>query len=152
EFSDLRQLSYTMQVINESMRLYPPAWITDRMTLGDDEVAGWKIPKGTLVTPFIYGVHHNEKIWEKVEEFNPDRFTRSAQRERSNFAYFPFGGGPRLCIGNNFALMEMQLILVHLISRYNFQVAENQVIEQQPLVTLRPRNGILLNVKRAHKS
>lgn len=147
-FTDLRQLTYTLQVINESMRLYPPAWITDRVALEDDEVAGFHIPKGTIVTPFIYGVHHSDGLWKDPEAFCPERFGKTQQRERANFAYFPFGGGPRLCIGNNFALMEMQLILAHLIQRYDLELVKNQIIEQQPLVTLRPRNGILMKFKK----
>lgn len=147
-FSDLRQLTYTMQVINESMRLYPPAWITDRVAIEDDVVGDYHIPKGTLVTPFIYGVHHNSDLWEDAEDFRPERFEKSALKGRPNFAFFPFGGGPRLCIGNNFALMEMQLILAHIIQRYDLELVKNQIIEEQPLVTLRPRNGILIKFKK----
>ena len=97
------------------MRLYPPAWITDRLANEDDEVKGIKIPKDKMVTPFIYGVHHSPKYWEAPEEFRPERFTKENMKGKPMFAYMPFGGGPRLCIGNGFAMMEMQLVLVHSI-------------------------------------
>lgn len=141
-FEDFRQLTYLTQVIQESMRVYPPAWTTDRVAIEDDEIKGYKIPKGTIVMNFIYGVHHSEKYWENPEVFNPDRFDKSKQKEKANFAYFPFGGGPRLCIGNSFAMMEMQIILCQMLRKYDVKLVEGQDIGVQPLVTLRPRNPI----------
>ncbi len=140
-FSDLPRLTYLMQVIEESMRLYPPAWITDRTAIEDDEFQGVHISKGSMVVPFIYGVHHAEENWPQPEQFRPERFDKS-RGDKPGFRYLPFGGGPRLCIGNSFALMEMQLILSRLLQRYDISLAPGQLIEAQPLVTLRPRYGI----------
>lgn len=147
-FEDLRQLKYSEQIINESMRIYPPAWITDRIALEDDEVMGFQIPKGTLMTPFIYGVHHNPTYWQDPEVFRPERFSKEQQKEQHNFAFIPFGGGPRLCIGNNFAMMSMHLVLAHLLRRYTFELLPNQQIVERPLITLRPKNGIKMKVTR----
>lgn len=96
---------------------------------------------------YIYGVHRNEKFWPEPEQFRPERFTKAAQKERPAFAYLPFGGGPRMCIGNNFALMEMQIALVKLLQRFRFELVPGQRIEIQPLVTLRPRYGIKMKLR-----
>lgn len=141
-FTDLRSLTYLTQVINESMRLYPPAWITDRVALEDDSINGLDIPKGTVVVPFIYGIHHNSSYWEQPEVFWPERFARERQKAKTPFAFLPFGGGPRLCIGNSFALMEMQLLLANWLRRFSFHLAPNQLITAKPLITLRPEHGI----------
>lgn len=137
-FKDLPQLRYLSQVINESMRLYPPAWITDRTAIKEDEINGLPIPQNTMLVPFIYGVHRSENNWEAAHEFRPERF----EDTKHGFRYLPFGGGPRLCIGNSFAIMEMQLIISQILLRYNFTLVKDQKIEAQPLVTLRPKYGI----------
>ena len=147
-FADLPKLTYMRQVIEESMRLYPPAWITDRIAIQADEFEGITIPKGTLVVPYIYGVHHHAGLWPKPELFEPERFNKEANAEREPFAYMPFGGGPRLCIGNNFAMMEMQLVLATMLNRYDVQLIEDQQIELMPMVTLRPRYGIQIRLSK----
>ncbi len=143
-FPDLRQLTYTSQVIDESMRLYPPAWITDREAVADDEFRGILIPKGSVVVPYIYGIHHSATLWQDPETFRPERFSAEASKARHSFSYLPFGSGPRMCIGNNFAIMEMQLLLHSILQRYNFELAPEADIEMQPLVTLRPKHGVPL--------
>lgn len=143
-FSELRQLTYLTQVINESMRLYPPAWITDRVALVDDKVGDLEIPKGTVVVPFIYGIHHDSGFWEDSEGFHPERFASNRQKAQQPFTFLPFGGGPRLCIGNSFAMMEMQLLLASWLRRFSFHLAPNQQIRAKPLVTLRPEPEILM--------
>lgn len=145
-FDDLPKLSYTRQVIQEVMRLYPPAWIIDRIALDDDEIGGYHIAKDTIMLLFIYGTHHSAKYWKDPEVFNPDRFSKENMKDMPNYAYFPFGGGPRLCIGNNFALFEMQIVLAYLLRRFTFTLQPNQNIDLQPLVTLRPRYGIKMNI------
>ncbi|PHN04853.1 cytochrome P450 [Flavilitoribacter nigricans] len=147
-FSDLPKLAYTSQVIEESMRLYPPAWITDRLALETDEIKGVKIPAGTIAVPYIYGAHHNPATWSDPETFDPDRFSPENRKKIPAYAYLPFGGGPRLCIGNNFAIMEMQLILVEMIRRYNFELVPGQEIQMKALVTLRPYPGVRMKFSR----
>lgn len=143
-FEDLPKLEYLTQIIEESMRLYPPAWITDRVAAEDDEWNGIQIPKGTVVVTYFYGSHHSADLWEAPEHFNPDRFSKENKKRHVPFAYSPFGGGPRLCIGNNFAMMEMQLVLAAMLQRYDFELIANQKIESQPLITLRPKQGIFM--------
>ncbi|MEL6659813.1 MAG: cytochrome P450 [Bacteroidota bacterium] len=141
-FQELRQLTYLTQVINESMRLYPPAWITDRVALEDDQVGDLEIPKGTIVVPFIYGIHHETQLWDEPEKFRPERFSAEQQKNHPPFSFIPFGGGPRLCIGNSFAMMEMQLLLASWLRRFSFQLAPNQSIRAKALITLRPEPGV----------
>ncbi|MCB0606205.1 MAG: cytochrome P450 [Lewinella sp.] len=146
-FADLHRLEYTASVIEESLRLYPPAWITDRQANEADEVGDLKIPKDAIVVPFIYGVHRSERLWEDPEAFNPDRFAKEEKSRMPAYSYMPFGGGPRLCIGNSFAMMEMQMILATILRRFDIELVPDQTIEAQPLVTLRPRYGIRMRFK-----
>jgi len=138
-FSDLANLVYTRAAIEEAMRLYPPAWITDRMATNDDEYQGIFIPKGTYLLTYIYGVHHDARHWNDPESFRPGRFLPDQKNDRHSYAYIPFGGGPRLCIGNHFALMEMQLVVAQLLRRFTLTMATQEPIHHLALVTLRPR-------------
>lgn len=147
-FSDLPKLSYLTQVIEESMRLFPPAWITDRIALEEDEIKGVRIPAKTIAITYIYGAHRNPEIWEDPETFNPDRFNPENRKKIPAYAYLPFGGGPRLCIGNNFAIMEMQLILAEMIRRYDFELVPGQNIQKKALITLRPYPGVRMEFMR----
>ena len=139
------QLTYIRQVIQEAMRLYPPAWITDRLALEEDEVAGIRIPKGSMVFTYIYGTHHHPDLWSDPEAFNPDRFAEDQVKKHAPFSFLPFGGGPRLCIGMQFAFMEMELILRHFLDRFDFKSLISKV-ELNPLVTLNPRGPINLEI------
>ncbi len=150
QFEDLRKLEYTTQVIEESMRIYPPAWITDRLSMDEDECMGYHYPKNTMIGIYIYGTHHNPKLWEEPTAFKPERFTKEEKKKRIPYSYFPFGGGPRLCIGNNFAMMEMQLVLAKMAMAYDFELAPGHKVKQLPLVTLRPQNGIRLRIRSIH--
>ncbi len=127
DFESARQLTYLTQVLEESMRLYPPAWITDRVALEADHVAGYDIQRGTTVGIFFFGLHRNPDYWDTPAAFRPERMTASAKKNRHPFAYLPFGGGPRLCIGNHFAILEMQLILARLLQDYDFVMPEKAV-------------------------
>ncbi len=133
----IRKLEYTGRVVNESMRMYPPAWITDRIALEDTELLSDHLKKGDTVLPFIYGLHRNPAYWPNPDIFDPDRFSPEAIAERPKFAYLPFGAGPRFCIGNNFALIEMQLTIAYLCSKLDFKKSDDQSIEILPMVTLR---------------
>lgn len=146
-FEDLPQLEYITQIIEESLRLYPPAWITDRIATEDDHFEGLHIPKGVVVITYFYGVHRSERLWENPHQFDPERFNKDNKKLHTPYAYLPFGGGPRLCIGNSFAIMEMQLVLTAMLQRYDFTPAPDQVATPQALITLRPRYGVRMEVK-----
>lgn len=140
--SDLPKLGYAHQVIEESMRLYPPAWIVDREPLEDDRAEGCSLKKGVDVAAFIYGLHRNEQYWPNPNKFDPERFSVDNKKKQQAYTYLPFGGGPRMCIGHHFAMMEMQYVLSMLLRRYRLELNEDIPIEIQPLVTLRAKNGI----------
>jgi cytochrome P450 len=136
-----------MRVIKETMRLYPPAWGILRQAAGDDVIDGWLVPKGDTVVLSPYAVHRMEKYWEEPGKFDPDRFLPERMNGKPKYSYFPFGGGQRLCIGNNFALIEMQVALAILCSRFDFRVPENFRLELEATVTLRPRHGLQMQVE-----
>lgn len=145
-FEDLRKLTYARQVIEEGMRLYPPAWGIGRYALKDDHWQDYHIEKGTIMACEIYGLHHHPDLWENPEVFDPERFSPEQVKARPSHHYLPFGAGPRMCIGNHFAMMEMQLLLPLLVRSFNFELLENQSIEMEPLITLRPKNGIQMRL------
>ncbi len=142
EPADLMRLTYTRQVLMEVMRLYPPAWAVGREPLEEDEIDGYLIPKGTafLIAPYV--VHRNPAFWPEPERFDPDRFEAEKVKERHKFAYMPFGGGPRLCIGKDFAIMEMLAVLALVLDKYEVKLEATHPIELEPLITLRPLHGI----------
>ena len=144
QFSDLPKLNYTLKVIQESMRLYPPAWVIGREALEADSIDGYPIKKGDQVMLTIFALHRQEAFWPNPERFDPERFTKEAIKSRQKHAYLPFGGGPRFCIGNNFALMEMQLILPMILQRYQLDLVPDHKVEVEPLITLRPKYGMMM--------
>ncbi len=146
EPGDIGQLGYLRKVIDESMRLYPPAWIFGREALADDEVGGHRIPKGGWVLLCPWATHRSARLWEDPERFDPERF---ASRPAHRYAYFPFGGGPRLCIGKHFALMELMLVLPRLLRRFRFETVAGEVVAPRAYVTLRPEGGLRLWVREA---
>lgn len=137
-----RSMSYALQVIQEGMRLYPPAWAMSRMALADDQIGAFHIPKGDTVLMSPYLLHHDPQNWPDPERFDPDRFLPEREKERPAYAYLPFGGGPRLCIGNQFALLEMQILLALLVQRFDIRLASNKPINPKPLITLRPDRAV----------
>jgi cytochrome P450 len=134
-------------VIKESMRLYPPAWISDRVALQDDAYNKFSYPKGSIIILFYYGLHRDQKYWDNPKAFIPARFLKENEDKRKPKAYYPFGGGPRLCIGNNFAMAEMAIFLQRMISTFEVEPTDQQP-NLNPLITLRP-DSILLNIKKA---
>ena len=148
EFADLPRLAYTLQVVQETMRLYPPAWIMDRVATEEDEFQGHHIARGTLFSLYLYGLHHHPGLWPDAEVFRPERFAADAQPAPPPYGYLPFGGGPRLCVGNQFALTELQLVLVQTLRRYRVELLNEEVPQLAPLVTLRPRGSLLLQFSR----
>ncbi len=148
-FADLPQLTYTKQVIQETMRLYPPVWIIDRAAITDDVIDEHHLPKDQIINIFTYGMHRNEKYWPQPEAFQPERFAKENSDNIVPYSYIPFGGGPRMCIGYHFAYYEMQIILAQFLRSYEFCLAnENETVVMEPLVTLRPKNGIQMWVRK----
>jgi cytochrome P450 len=145
--ADLSQLTYIGMVIQEAMRLYPPAWIIGRNALEADQIGGYDIPAGSTVVLSPYVTHRHPDFWVNPEGFDPERFTPERSRGRPYFAYFPFGGGPRLCLGNNFALLEARLALATVAQRYRLELVPGHPVEPEPLVTLRPRHGLLMTLR-----
>ncbi len=143
---DVPNLKYTRMVIDEVLRVYPSVWTIARTPLTPDEIGGYPILPGVNVALTPYITHRHPSFWEDPEAFDPERFSPERSAGRHPYAYFPFGGGPRLCIGNSFALMEATLILAMIIQRYDLELAADQTIEPQPVVTLRPRYGIQMQV------
>lgn len=140
---DLRQLTYTRMCIDETMRLYPPAWAIGRRSIEADVIGGHFIEPMTNVVMPVYCIHRDPNLWENPNDFIPERFDKDQMKGADKFAYFPFGGGPRLCIGNNFALMEMQIIVAMLVKRFNFSLLPGDKIKADTLLTLRPHGGIM---------
>jgi cytochrome P450 len=149
DYQNLHQLASTMRVVNEALRLYPPFWMIDRIALGDDEVAGYRIPAGTMVLPYIYGTHRNPEHWDDPESFDPRRFEVDRSKARHPFAFIPFGGGPRTCIGNNMAIMQILLIIVAVVRSYDFEVASDREVAIQPMMLLRPSGAVALRFRRS---
>jgi cytochrome P450 len=116
----LGDLPYTRNVIQEAMRLYPPAFFIIRHAIADDEIGGYPVPANSLIFLMAHMVHRHPAFWEEPERFDPDRFTPERSAARSRCAYIPFGGGPRLCMGNSLAMMEAQLVLATVAQRYSF--------------------------------
>jgi len=143
---DLPQLPYTRMVLQEAMRLYPPAWGLLRQAREDDEIRGYRIPARARIVISQYVVHRHPGFWEEPEQFDPERFAPGRAASRPPFAYFPFGGGQRMCIGNNFAMMEAQLILATVAQRYRLDLVPGHPVEPEPLITLRPRHGVLVTL------
>ncbi len=138
----VRQLEYIMQVIDETLRLYPPAWIVARRAMNDEVMDGHQVfaEDNMFISPYVMG--RSEKFWDNPEKFDPERFQKDKKKSIDRYVYFPFGGGPRLCIGNNFALMEMQIILGKLYQNFSFKKKEGFQPIPDPLVTLRSKNGM----------
>lgn len=134
--------NHLIAVINESMRLYPPAWISDRVPLHDDGYRDFTFPKDTIIVLFYYGLHRNAKYWDDPDAFKPGRFFKNSEEKEKPKAFYPFGAGPRLCIGNSFAMAEMALFLQAVIHKFEIKpTGINPSIK--PLVTLRPDRVIL---------
>ncbi|MDQ3262983.1 MAG: cytochrome P450 [Myxococcota bacterium] len=142
--ADLPRLKYLSRCWDETLRLYPPVWVTGRETLAEDEIMGFRVPARTVVSIPIYTLHHNPRFWDQPEVFDPDRFTPERSQGRPRHAYLPFGGGQRLCIGNNFAIMEAQVIAARVLQRFELAVPEGYTAHPEPLVTLRPQGGMPL--------
>jgi cytochrome P450 len=145
---DLTAMPYLRMVIDETLRLYPPAWITNRQCREEDEICGYRIPAGEVVTISPYVMHRLPEYWDAPERFDPQRFNPQRADERPRFTYLPFGAGPRQCIGNNFALLEAQLIIATLARQVRLTPIPEKVVKFNPVVTLRAKDGIWMKVER----
>ena len=149
---DLPQLPRTEQVLFESMRLYPPAYLIGRQALEDYETLGYTIPGGSTVMISPWAMHRDPRFWEKPEEFYPQHFAPEKRGERHKYVYIPFGGGVRRCIGEAFAIMEGKLLLATLCQQWKARHVEGHLVETQPLITLRPRHGMQMSLEARQKS
>ncbi|HEX7199402.1 MAG TPA: cytochrome P450, partial [Dongiaceae bacterium] len=146
-FADLAELKWTRMVIEEAMRLYPPAHAIARRAIGADCIGGVRVPAGASVSISMYVTHRNPHLWPDPERFDPERFAPAAVAGRHRFAYLPFGGGPRICIGSGFAMAEAQVILATVAQRYRLRLAGDHAVEPIGLVTLRPKNGLRVTLE-----
>jgi len=142
--SDLKQLPYTLQIFKEAMRLYPPAYIMGRRAERDVTIGGHVLRKNQIVFLNIAGIHRRPDLWADPDVFDPDRFEGEKEKSLPKFAYMPFGGGPRICIGNHFALMEAQILLATYLQHARFETAVDP--RPETLITLRPKGGIPMRV------
>lgn len=147
-YEDLFRLKYTRMVIEEIMRLYPPVWVLSRTAIENDEISGYHIPAGSEILIFPYITHRHPKWWSEPDKFCPERFSPENSSGRPRGAYLPFGAGPRTCVGLNFAMTEIQVVLAILLQHFCLKPAsENDVVYLDPSVTLRPLPGVRVNLK-----
>jgi cytochrome P450 len=144
--SDLPNLPYVERVVKESMRLYPPAWVVGREAIAECEVGGYRMSAGTTALMSQWVMHRDPRYHEVPERFDPDRWTAEYEKALPRFAYFPFGGGPRQCIGAGFAMVEACLILATVAQRYRMVLAPDQRVEPSASITLRPKEGVRMSL------
>ena len=145
-FSDMQKLPYTERVIKESMRLYPPAWSLARTVISDFELRGYKIPAGANVVMSQWIMHRHPAYFLEPEKFDPDRWITERAQKLPRFAYFPFGGGPRQCIGAAFAMMEAMLLLATIAQEFRLRTLPNHPVATTPSFTLRPKYGLKMQL------
>ncbi|WP_227374582.1 cytochrome P450 [Haladaptatus halobius] len=145
--ADLAELDYLEAVVMESMRLYPPAYVVYRQAEESDTLAGFHVPAETVVATPQWVVHHDDRFFDDPWEFRPERWTNEFRRELPDFAYFPFGGGSRKCIGDGFAMREAKLVLAMLGRRFEFDLVSDAPLELVPLVTVHPKNPVEMTVR-----
>jgi cytochrome P450 len=141
-YDGLGQLRFVPKVLQESLRLYPPAWSMDREAIGEDVIGGYRIPAGSVVFLPPFFVHRHRDFWPDPERFDPGRFDEEAVAARHRYAFVPFGGGPRLCVGRDLAMMTAGIALGMILSRYRVSLDEGHPVEMHPAITLRPRHGV----------
>ena len=145
---DITRLTYTRMVLDETLRLCPPAWVIARFPVADDEASGYRIPAYSQVILSSYVTHRHPDLWQEPERFDPERFQPDQAVQRPRYAYFPFGGGPRMCIGSEFAVMEGVLALATVAREYRLRALPGHKVEPEALITLRPRGGLPMFVER----
>ena len=143
----LPRLEYTRMVRDESMRLYPPVWLTERKPLEEDVLSGHRIPAGITIGITQYVTHRHPDFWENPETFDPDRFSVERSKGRHDYAFFPFSGGGRQCLGKNLALLEIQIILAMFLQRYRFELKLGWQVSRDPVISLRLKGGLPMHLK-----
>jgi cytochrome P450 len=141
---DVKALEYTRLVIEEVLRLYPPAWIFERQAIVPDTLGGYPIEPGAIVGLCPYVMHRHPDYWENPEGFDPERFRPERAAGRPRYAYLPFGGGPRTCVGNHFAMMEAQILLAMIVREQKIELDPRHTVVVDPVITLRPKTGIMV--------
>ena len=144
--ADVERLPYTTRVVTESMRLYPPAWLVGRRAVNEYSIGGYYVPPRSIVVMSQWIVHRDARHYVEPERFNPDRWTPEFKAALPRFAYFPFGGGPRQCIGESFAWMELVLLVATLAQQWRFELVPGHPVVPQAAVTLRPKYGMKMTV------
>jgi cytochrome P450 len=145
-YPDLESLPYTRMVLNESLRLYPPAWMLGRLALGEDEIGGYYIAPGSTLAVCVYTLHRHPDFWDDPMSFDPERFTPERSAGRHRYSYLPFGGGPRQCIGNGFGLLEASLVIAAISQRYELRLVPGVEVKPQALFVLRPNRDLMMSL------
>jgi cytochrome P450 len=145
---DVARLPYTEMVFAEAMRLFPPAWTMGRRVLSDYQVGQYVVPAGSIVLLSQWVTHHDPRYYPEPFKFDPERWTAEAREARPKFAYFPFGGGPRVCIGEAFAWMEGALLIATIAQQWKMRLAPGHRVEPKPMITLRPKYGMRMVIER----
>lgn len=145
-YADLDQMPYLRQVLDESLRLYPPAWILGRRAIGEDSIGGYYVAPGTVLAISIYTLHRHPAFWENPDTFDPQHFAPANSAGRHKFAYIPFGGGPRQCIGNNLGLLEASLIVACVAQHYELRLQPGIEVQPQALFVLRPKRDLWMTL------
>jgi cytochrome P450 len=148
EFDDLERIPYARMVAEESMRLYPPAYVFSRRSAGEDQLGPYRMPANAHIIISPYALHRRPDYWPQPDEFWPERFAPGARTDRPKLAYLPFGGGPRVCIGNSFALMEHAIVLATVVRRWRIEPIPGVEVRTEPRITLRPRGGLPMRLLR----
>jgi cytochrome P450 len=145
---DIPALTYSAMVFSEALRLYPPAWMFARHAIEEDSVMGYRIPAGSMLFLSPYVTQHHPEHWVEPERFDPERFNQLRSQEQARYAYFPFGGGPRQCIGNHFAQVEALLIMARMLQRYRIRLDKSVTVKPTAIATLQPRPGVFVKLEK----
>ncbi|MCW1969445.1 MAG: cytochrome P450, partial [Anaerolineae bacterium] len=146
---DLPNLPYSEMVLKEAIRLYPPASGATRQPIHDIELGGYQLPKGSNIAISTYVMHRNPEYFADPLKFDPERFSPEREAHIPKYAYLPFGGGPRVCIGNTFAMMEARLIFITILQRYRLSLLTSAAVQAEQLFTIRPKGGLKVKVLEA---
>jgi cytochrome P450 len=146
--ADMPRLPYATMVVNESLRVYPPVWVIPRDAIADDEIGGYRVRAGSTILLSPYITHRHPEFWPNPEAFDPERFLPERAHERPRHAYFPFGGGPRLCMGVDMAMMEMLIIMVMVVQRYRVHLVSYHREEPDCVLDMMPRHRVQATLQR----